>query len=108
MPFAAINVTGAGQTTIIAAIPNRRIRVVNYTVLVNADSTLKFQSVGGSSTDLTGPMPFGTNGGASPCGTGQTPSGQMGMFETLPGEALAINLGSAVTAAGHIAYTVQI
>lgn len=101
MPFATISTSASGDTTLVAAQPGRKIRVVSYTVIAAGDVSVKFKS---GSTDITGAMPLTTNGGAAPSGSGLAPSGFAGLFETASGEALVINLSAAVAVGGHLTY----
>lgn len=59
----AIDQAGAGTTVLIAAQPGKRIRVINYTIILDAVGTVAFSD----GTDwLSGDMPFGQYGGAAP------------------------------------------
>ena len=102
MPFASISTSSSGDTTVVAAQPNRKIRVICYTVVAAGDVSVRFKS--GASTNLTGAMALATNGGAAPSGAGISPSGFVGLFETAVGEALVINLSAAVAVGGHLTY----
>lgn len=104
MPFAKIDTATSGDNTIVAAIPNREIRVINYTTIASGDVAIRWKS--GASTALSGAMALAANGGAAPSGTGQSPSGHIGLFETAPGEALVLNLSAAVQVSGHLAYQI--
>lgn len=104
MPFASIDTATSGDNTIVAAVPNRKIRVINYTAIASADVSIRWKS--GASTNLSGAMALAANGGAAPAGTGQAPSGHIGLFETAPGQALVLNLSGAVQVSGHLAYQV--
>lgn len=101
MPFASISTSASGDTTIIAAQPGRKIRVLNYTVIAAGDVSIRWKS---GSTNITGAMALATNGGAAPSGAAQSPSGHIGLFETAVGEALVLNLSAAIAVGGHLAY----
>lgn len=101
MPFASISTSASGDTTIVAAQPGRKIRVLNYTVIAAGDVSIRWKS---GSNNITGAMALATNGGAAPSGTGQSPSGHIGLFETNVGEALILNLSAAIAVGGHLAY----
>ena len=103
MPFAKIDTATSGDNTIVAAFPNRKIRVLNYTVIASGDVSIRWKS---ASTALSGAMAVATNGGAAPAGAAQSPSGQIGLFETAIGEALVLNLSAAIQVSGHLAYQV--
>jgi hypothetical protein len=81
--------------TIVAAVAGEQVRVLSYVLVVTTAVTAKWRS--GASTDLTGAMPFGANGGAAP----YNPAGH---FITAAGEALTLILGSGVTVGGHLTY----
>lgn len=94
--FAAINKATLAEHTIVAAVANKRIRVINYTLIADAlvDATWK-----SNTTALTGPLGFPANGGCSPQGDQKSPQ-----FETAAGEALVLSLTAAVQVSGHLAY----
>lgn len=96
--FAPIAANALGDSTVVAAVATKRIRVQDYTLVVAAAVAVKFKS--GAATDLTGAMPFGANGGSSP-------STRRGSFQTARGEDLVINLGGAVSVGGHLSYTLE-
>jgi len=103
MPFAKIDTATSGDNTIVTAVPNRKIRVINYTTIASGDVSIRWKS---ASTAISGAMALATNGGAAPSGTGQSPSGHIGLFETAPGEALILNLSAAIQVSGHLAYQI--
>lgn len=86
----------AGTTAVVAAVANKKIVVVNYTISMSAAGTAKFRS--GAATDITGAMNLGANGGASP---NVTPDSEL--FETNVGEALNI-ITTGGAANGHLVY----
>ena len=59
---AVITQGAAGQSEIVAGVEGKKIRVVGYTVVMDAAGTFRFQS---ANTDKTGAMPVNTNGGVS-------------------------------------------
>lgn len=95
MKFARIN-CASGDTTVVAAVTGRKIRVVGITFSCAAAVGVSFKS---NSTVLLGPMPFDTNGGMdSYRGTG-------GLFcETAVGEALVMTLSGTVAVQGGLMY----
>lgn len=104
MPFAKIDTATSGDNTIVAAVPDRQIRVINYTAIASGDVAVRWKS--GSVTALSGAMALTSNGGAAPSGTGQSPAGHIGVFETARGEALVLNLSAAIQVSGHLAYQI--
>lgn len=97
--FATIAASASGQTSLVSAqtSPNRIIRVKQYTYLVAGAVNVKFQS---ASTDITGLMEHNGKG------EGAAPEHPDGIFETVAGEALNINLSGAVSVAGSLQYEV--
>ena len=101
--FAPIATSTSGAT-IVAAVPNKRIRVIGY-LLTFADATfVKFQSSAGP-TDLTGPL-YGLPGPPipSPYAANGMDGQTLGLFQTKPGEALILYISSNVAIGGHITY----
>lgn len=103
MPFASVDTATSGDNTIVAAVPGRKIRLINYTVIASGDVSIRWKS---ASTNLSGAMALAANGGAAPSGSGQSPAGFIGVLETNSGEALVLNLGSAIQVSGHLTYQV--
>lgn len=99
LKFAAISATASGDTVVVAADTNRKIKVVSYVLVAAAAVSVKFKN---GSTDVTGAMPLGVNGGVA--ATGQ-PSSHL--LETAANTALNINLSGATTVAGHISYFLE-
>lgn len=97
--YAEIDVD-ADHELIVAAVSGKKIRVLGYTILAAAAVTVNFESFDGDSTytDLTGPMPIGETGGASPA------IHQLGQFETLTGESLRMGLSGSIAVGGHLTY----
>jgi len=56
--YAKIEQASAGTNTIIAAVANKKLRVVGWALSLSVAGTAKFLATGGS--DLTGVMPMGT------------------------------------------------
>ena len=101
MKFAAISASSSGDNTVVAAVPNRRIKVLNYVAIAASDVSAKWKS---GSTDISGAMAFAANGGVAPVGGPNTPVGMVPLFQTEQGEALVLNLSGAISVAGHLAY----
>jgi hypothetical protein len=95
--FATISASASGNTTLVAAVTSKKIRVLQYRFQAGADVDVKFRSA--SAGDLTGAMSAGAKGGGG--GAAYCP---VGLFETTSGEALQINLSSAVQVSGHLVY----
>lgn len=103
MKYAIVNASASGSNTIVAAVTNKRIRVLSYVIIAAGAVTVTWQS---ASNALSGPMALAANGGAAPSAGQATPGGLIGQFETNQGEALNLNLSAAVSVAGHITYIV--
>lgn len=94
---ALISTSSSGTSQVVAAVANKKIRVLTGFLVAAAAVSVKFQSAI-TPTDLTGAMPFATNGGLA------IPYAQVGQFDTIAGEALSINLSGAVAVGGAITY----
>lgn len=105
MYFAKIDTASSGNTTLVAANANARIRVHNYVFVAGGTVNVKF--VGGS-TDLTGAMTCSSGSGvSSPGATPTTADQEACLFYTAKNEALIINLSGAVQVSGHLAYSLE-
>ena len=109
MKYAVVSASASGANTIVAAVPNKRIRVLSYVIIAAGAVTVTWQSVQASSgtiTAISGTMALAANGGAFPSAGQAVPAGLIGQFETNQGDSLVISLGAAVSVAGHITYTI--
>lgn len=95
--FAVINVSSSGDTTIVALVSSKVIRVLSYVLVADGAVAAKFTS-GAAGTALTGAMSLAANGGVA------APFNPVGHFQTASGVALVLNLGAAVGARGHLTY----
>lgn len=91
------NATGTGNTAVVAAQPNGRIRVLSCAVVSTLANNVKFQS---ATTDITATFPFGANGGFI------LPFNEHGWFETAMNEALNVNLSVATATGVQIQYII--
>lgn len=101
--FAVINATSAGANIVVPAVPNKKIRVLAFTTLTDANVTLTWYS---NATPITGPMPVLASGGMA-TSIGQLGTGGQGVFglmETEAGQDLILNLGTACNVGGMITY----
>ncbi len=94
--YASISASAAGDNSLVAAVAGKKIRILKYTIVASAGTAAKFRSSSG--TDLTGPMPLGANSGI---GGAFCP---VGLFESVAGEGLVLNLSAAVPVSGHLTY----
>jgi hypothetical protein len=94
--FASISASNSGDTILVASVPGKKLRVLKYTVVSAGAVGLKFRSSSG--VDLTGAMPLAANSGV---GGAWCPAG---LFETVAGDALVLNLSASASVAGHLTY----
>ena len=104
MKFVVIDTAVSGNTTLVAAVPNRKIRVVSYLITSHSPTEVYFSSNG--ATALTGLMPLTKHFSLVSGGGAQTPSGLTAQFETRSGESLVLHLASSVQTVGHLTYQV--
>lgn len=103
--FATISASSTNNT-IVAAVPGKKIRVMQLNMTASADAIIKFQS-GTGGADLTGPMNFYANAlglisaSVAIC---TLPYSPLGWFETSAGVLLNLNR-TAGTVAGMLVYT---
>jgi len=95
--FAIINAAGSGDNTLIAAVADKKIRVLQYALVTSAAITVRFESGAGGSA-LSGQMQFAANGGIS------VPFNPLGHFETAANTLLNLELSSADSVGGHLTY----
>lgn len=97
---AVISESTSGSKTIVAAIPNRKIKVYAYTIVVGGAVNLTWYS---DSTVISGTMEFGNKA------EGLCPSTLPPYFllKTKRGGALILNLSADEGVAGHVSYWVQ-
>lgn len=101
MNYAKVDISTSGDSTIVAAVADRKIRVLTYVLATDTNTKLKFKS---ESTDLTGPISLGAYTNIFNGNTDLTPGGLIGVLETQPGEALILNSSVAAAVGGHIVY----
>lgn len=102
--FAKIEATSSGDNVIAvgADFPDKRIRVLSYTVLTDVDVTIKWVS---NATDISGPMPIAAKGGMTCTSNYLAPGGPMALMTTLEvGDDLILNLSGAANVGGFITY----
>lgn len=101
MKYLKVDISASGDTTVVAAVSDTRIRVITYVLASDTNTKIKFKSGG---TDLTGPMSLGSYSNIFNGNTDLTPGGLIGVLETEPGEALIINSSVTSAVGGHIVY----
>lgn len=94
---AAINASSNGNNTLVAAVPARKLVVLNILIMSAGTVTLIFQS-GAGGTALSGGLPLTAQKGFCP---GYDPTGH---FETAAGELLNLNLSAGVACTGYLNY----
>jgi len=93
--FAKIVASASGNTSVVALVSGKKIRVLRASFVANGSVNVKFQS---NTTDVTGLwyMTQFASGGGGYC--------PVGLFETASGEELNINLSASVAVQGIITY----
>lgn len=92
--FATISLTATGD--LVAAVTDKKIRVISYAFVTSAALTINFES---GTTDITGPMEVAANGGVSYSGGVDAPA-----FETAAGTKLAMTISGTGNVRGHLCY----
>jgi len=95
--FAVISASSSGDTSVIAAVTSKKIRVIRYSLSANGNVSAYFRS-GAGGTAISGVKYMTQYGGA-----GGTYCPQ-GIFETGSNTALVINLNGAIAVSGEITY----
>lgn len=97
--FAPITASAAGATTIVAASPGQQIYVLRWNVTANGNVNVNLQShtTTAIATGLHYMTQYASAGGAWCPG---------GIFATLPGEALDINLSASIAVGGELTYVI--
>jgi hypothetical protein len=95
--FAAIAASSSGDNTLIAAVVSKKIRVLSYTLVAAGAVVCRFED-GAGGTAKSGQMALAANGVLS------VPFSPVGHFETTANTLLNLELGGAVSVAGHICY----
>lgn len=100
--FANINVNTSGDNTIIAADATKKIKVLQYTLIVSNQAISIIWKSGAS--NISGIMPIGANGGiASPF----VPASAGHLIETTVNNALILNLSISQQVGGHLTYILE-
>lgn len=95
--FAAIAASSSGDNTLVAAVATKKIRVLSYTLVAAGAVVCRFED-GAGGTAKSGQMALAANGILS------VPFSPVGHFETTANTLLNLELGGAVSVAGHICY----
>ena len=106
--FAKIDLTSAGDNVIVSGstYPNRRIAILNYTILSDSDVTVQWKS---GASDLSGPMTIAAKGGLAPTNSMifSVGGGPLALFQTLNGgDDLILDLSGNAVVGGHLTYFV--
>jgi len=91
MPSVAIAAASSGDNQILPAAPGKKYRVLGYTLVASAAVAIKWRS---NTNDRSGSMALAAN---------QDLTSRV-QFDTASGEALNLNLGTAVAVGGHLEY----
>ena len=101
MKYAKIELTAAGNGTILAGIAGKRFRVLTYLACSTVDVLMTWKS---GSTALSGPMAVGAYSNIVDGNADSLPSGIIGVLETAEGEDLVLSLSGASSVGGHLTY----
>lgn len=93
-----LDFTTTGDTTLVAAVASKRIKVHRFFFTVDAATTIKFKD--GASTDFTGYMSFTASGANFSDASGDP------WFTTTAGNAFVINQSGTAQISGRLYYTV--
>lgn len=94
---AVIDTATSPDTTLVAAVSGRRIRVVGFFLVASGAVAARFESGTGGAA-LTGAMSMAANGQISP------QYNPLGLFTTAAGALLNLELGVAVQVSGALTY----
>ncbi len=103
MKYAKIEATSSGTNLLVAAVANKRILVIQYTITASANLDAYFSS---NSTAITGTLHLGSHGTTMAAYGAMTPAGLVGLFSTELNQALNIHLSGSGNAGGHLTYMV--
>ena len=95
--YAAIDVAGSGDNTLVAAVAGKRIRLLSLFLVSAGTVTARFES-GAGGTALTGQMTLAVNSGFS---LNFNPEG---WFQTAAGALLNLELSGAISVDGALSY----
>ena len=93
--YASISASSSGDNAIVAAVTSKKIRVLSYVLTASAAVNAKWRS---ATTDKSGLLYLDAKGGVAAA------ENHGGLLETASGEALNLNLSSAVAVGGHVSY----
>lgn len=97
LQYASIDAAASGDNTLVAAVSDKRIRVLSLFLVASGAVTVAFES-GASGTALTGDMNVGANGNVT------LPFNPEGWFQTVAGVLLNMELGGATSVDGCLTY----
>jgi hypothetical protein len=90
----------AGLTTVVPAMPGRRVRVLGYVLVASAAGTIQWQD--GAATALSGAMALALGQSLVAPDTSAVMGSERGWFLTGTGQTLVLNVAGA--AAGHLLF----
>ncbi len=99
---AVISTASSGDTTLVAGVAGKKIKVYRLKLIVNAATAILVKD--GASTTLDGPLSFSANEGMI---LDFTDSDMPPWYTTSAGNALVINSTNAVTIGGNLDYLVS-
>lgn len=102
MATAAVAASASGDNVLVAAVTGKKIRVHGYALSAAGAVNAKFRS---GTTDITGLFTLAAAGSETD-GT-ERANDPDGLFETVAGAALNLNLSSAVAVGGWVDYSLE-
>ena len=97
LQYASIDAASSGNNTLVAAVSDKRIRVLSLFVVASGAVTVRFES-SASGTALTGQMQVGSKGNINMSFNPE------GWFQTVAGELLNMELSGATSVDGCLTY----
>lgn len=95
--FAAINVAGLGNNTLVAAVTGKKIRVLGVVLIAGGTVNVRFES-GAGGTAMSGIIELTAQAGFT------APTTEIGWMETAAGSLLNLELSAAVNVDGFLVY----
>lgn len=93
-----VNATGTGDTAVVSAVADRRIRVLSFSVIATLLNTVHFR---GATTPISATMPIAA---AAASGGYVRPHEPHGWFQTAVGVALNVNMSVATATGVDVTY----
>lgn len=99
LKFAKIDTATNGDTSVVAAVTGKKIKLVSWFLIPGGTVSVKWFSKDHTGTALSGAMP-----GVANVSMGQAGRPSSHLLETAVGEALCLNLSTGVQVSGYLSY----